>query len=344
MSIKRWLTITAICVAAASCQNPGQEPVPVDPPQEEESGEDNGDQPEEVQSYNGLVKQLRKATKGKGLDIVIMGDGYTEDLHESGRYETHMKTACEHLFSVEPMHSLADYFNVYYVGVVSETTKLEGNTALKVRGLSTGSESSDTESIIDSYGSRVEGIAVDSTVFVVILNSTKGGGWCTHASYLTQKSYAYCPRISSAPNSDDYRLALVHEAFGHGFAKMGDEYTMSGYNSRTPSKKDMQDLDYAHKHGYDLNITYSRDTLSCPWKDFLKDERYADERIGFFEGTGYFGRGSYRPTDKNLMNVTEGKDVQFSAPGRRIIYDRIIKRGEGRTPDYEEFVKFDKSL
>ena len=42
------------------------------------------------------------------------------------------------------------------------------------------------------------------------------------------------------------------------------------------------------------------------------------------------------------MNQTTGRDMQFSAPQRRIIYDRTIRRGEGRTPDYEEFVAFDK--
>ena len=31
----------------------------------------------------------------------------------------------------------------------------------------------------------------------------------------------------------------------------------------------------------------------------------------------------------------------FNAPSRRTIYNKVMERGEGRTPDLEEFIAFD---
>ena len=39
-----------------------------------------------------------------------------------------------------------------------------------------------------------------------------------------------------------------------------------------------------------------------------------------------------------MNNNTEG----FNAPSRQAIFNQVMKLGEGRTPDYEEFVAFDR--
>lgn len=339
MSIRKlFISFFSLCLfcLAVSCQKDRiEDRVPED---EDQQGEVTPPEPPAPESKDGCYASLLEATKGKGLDIVILGDGFTEEDIESGRYDAVMEGACRHLFSQEPTKSLKDYFNVWCVYVVSDDSSLSGKSGLKCNGVNPGKE---TEAIIDRYAGKVAEIVADSTVFCVIINSTKNGGWTTHASYNTQKGYAFCPMIQSTPANQYYKLALIHETIGHGFAKMGDEYVMSGYNNVSPGTKDISDLRYAHRWYYDLNITYSKDPQECPWKDFLSDERYAGENIGFFEGVGYFGRGAYRPTQTNMMNTTWGAKMEFSAPQRKIIFDRVIRRGEGRIPTYEEFVAFD---
>lgn len=301
---------------------------------------DPGGEEEQNVGYDGKVTRLLTASKGKGLDIVLMGDGFIEEDHENGTYDKAMKTALGHLFSIRPASDLKEYFNVWSVGVVSKNRNLDGNSGLFCKGVNPTDGKS--EPAVESYGAKIKSIVIDSTVFCVIINRSANGGWCSHESYKKQKAYAFCPLIPSGPQNQAYKMGLVHETIGHGFAKLADEYTMSGYASVSPSANEIDYLDYIHSCGFDLNVTYSKSEAICPWKEFLSDERYAADNIGFYEGVGYYGKGAYRPTDVNLMNRTSGALVNFSAPDRKIIYDRVIKRGEGRTPSYEEFVAFDR--
>lgn len=340
MSIKYWpLAILTVAFWACTDSKPYMPELPKVPAEESSDTIPSAGYVE----YDGLVEQLMKASVGKGLDIVLMGDGFPVELHADGTYRSVMEQACKYLFSVEPTASLKDRFNVYYVGVVSHDSNLDGTSGIYCKKTVPTYRS---EEAINTYAKNVSSLEhADSTVFCVIINTRESGGICYHQSYTTQKAYAYCPRIRpSNPTSQDYRFALVHEVIGHGFAKMSDEYVMSGYESTTPSRKERAQLIEHQKSGYDRNITFSTDTASCPWKEFLTDERYASEKIGFYEGVGYYGKGAYRSTKTNLMNVTWGKDMAFSAPDRKIIYDRIIVRSENRKPDYEEFVEFDLNL
>ena len=57
-----------------------------------------------------------------GINIVLMGDGYTDRLIADGTYDNTMNTAMEKLFTEEPYKSFRNYFNVYSVSVVSATS------------------------------------------------------------------------------------------------------------------------------------------------------------------------------------------------------------------------------
>ena len=50
----------------------------------------------------------------------MMGDGFVEmDMGRGGKYEVMMQKAMDSFFSVEPMHSLREYFDVYSVTLVA---------------------------------------------------------------------------------------------------------------------------------------------------------------------------------------------------------------------------------
>ena len=71
-------------------------------------------------SADGKVEQLNTSTQGKGIPIVLMGDGFQDRDVSDGTYAQVMNQAMENLFSEEPLHSLRDYFDVYAVTAVSK--------------------------------------------------------------------------------------------------------------------------------------------------------------------------------------------------------------------------------
>ena len=66
------------------------------------------------------VTVLQEAKVEKGVDIIIMGDGFAAEHFLDGNYDTVMRQTAEYFFSVEPYASLRDYFNVYYINAVSQ--------------------------------------------------------------------------------------------------------------------------------------------------------------------------------------------------------------------------------
>ena len=74
-------------------------------------------------SEDGKVTTLQTATTGKGVDLVILGDGFSDKQVTNGTLQKTAKAAMEDLFSVEPYKSLRDRFNVYLVSAVSKNNE-----------------------------------------------------------------------------------------------------------------------------------------------------------------------------------------------------------------------------
>ena len=58
---------------------------------------------------------LQKATKGNngGINIVLLGDGFSAKDIASGKYLKDIKQEVEYFFGIEPYKTYRDYFNVY---------------------------------------------------------------------------------------------------------------------------------------------------------------------------------------------------------------------------------------
>ena len=95
-----------------------------------------------------------------------------------------------------------------------------------------------------------------------------------------------------------------------------------------------------NSYGYGANIDWHSDPSVIKWAHFINDSRYADEKIGIYEGAHLVGKGCYRPTENSMMRYN---DCGFNAPSREAIYKRVMKLSEGDdwTYDYETFVAFD---
>ena len=292
-------------------------------------------------SADKTVRILQRATQGNGLPIVLMGDGFLDTDIVNGTYDEVMNKAMENLFTEEPLKSLQSYFNVYSVMAVSRSNKFDGyNTAFQCQmegGMSTLITGND-ENVID-YIQCVEGIDVSETLTVVVLNSPLYAGTTYFGYYsenqVTELAIAYCPIIYNLEN-DSFRQVLVHEAVGHGFTKLEDEYSYEE-NGKMPSDE-INDVKMLQSYGWAQNVDFTQDENTILWSSFLNDSRYSSEGIGIYEGACTYMSGVYRPTEDSMMNTNT---CGFNAPSRKAIYDMVMRRGENRETTYEEFADFD---
>lgn len=223
-------------------------------------------------SADKTVRVLQRATQGSGLPIVLMGDGFLDTDIANGTYDEVMNKAMENLFTEEPLKSLQSYFNVYSVTAVSRSNKFDGyNTAFQCQmegGMSTLITGND-ENVID-YIQCVEGIDVSETLAVVVLNSPSYAGTTYFGYYsenqVTELAIAYCPIIYNLEN-DSFRQVLVHEAVGHGFAKLEDEYSYEE-NGKMPSDE-INDVKMLQSYGWAQNVDFTQDenTILTCWRN-----------------------------------------------------------------------------
>ena len=73
----------------------------------------------DMTAYDGNVTQLQRHKVGKGIPIVIMGDGFVDKDIKEGKYRKATTLTLDALFSIYPMTVLRDYFDVYEVTAVS---------------------------------------------------------------------------------------------------------------------------------------------------------------------------------------------------------------------------------
>lgn len=74
---------------------------------------------------------LNKASIGKGIDVVVIGDGFfEEDLEKGGRWEEACRLFVENFFSMEPYKSFREYFNLYAIPAPAEKNLRGEITAL----------------------------------------------------------------------------------------------------------------------------------------------------------------------------------------------------------------------
>lgn len=295
-------------------------------------------------SADGTVTTLQRATKGRGIPFVLMGDGFADKDVADGTYDRTMAKVVENLFSEEPVKSLRDYFDIYSVAAVSEsaTVGMGYSTVFScVPSILTSSIDCDEEQV-DKYVKKVPQIDAESTLAIVILNSSVHNGvtylYADSKGVPLQHSIALCPVIDNL-QSETFRQVLVHEAIGHGLAKLADEY---GYedNGIIPEKQ-VEYLTAYHYYGWMQNVDTTDRTDSVCWKLFFGDSRFANEAIGVYEGGFTYATGVWRPTEESMMNSNRSP---FNAPSRKAIYDRVMLLGEGRAAStLDEFAAFDEA-
>lgn len=289
---------------------------------------------------------LQKATRGNngGINIVILGDGYDAKDISSGDYLTNIKQEVEYFFGIEPYTTYRDYFNVYTAFPLSTETGVGTVNTIRYNRFNTTYTggvglTADYDEIFN-YALNAPTVTQDNlkqTLIIIVPNSTDYGG-------ITQmwedgSAIAFCP-LSTYGYPLDSRGVIQHEAGGHGFGKLGDEYIYHNAfidfcNCLCCGHTD--EFNNAKNLGWYENLSLTGKMHEVPWSHLIFDNRYSDI-VDIFEGGFMHNRGVFRSEQNSCMN---NNIPYYSTISRESIVKRI-KRYAGETYSYEEFVANDR--
>lgn len=298
-------------------------------------------------SEDGKIDTLQQHAKGEGIPIVLMGDGFVDQELADGTYRRVMEKAMENLFTEEPVKSLREYFDVFMINAVSENNdfgmgyktafscKLAGGNSTVIKG--------DDVSVQVYVGKVLKEEKKRNSLAVVVLNTSVYAG-TTYFGYqdgngkFIEFAIAYCPVIETL-ESEHFRQVLVHEAIGHGFGKLEDEYVYPDKGNVTTLE--MQQIRTMQANGWAQNVDFTASKDTVLWASFLTDSRYQNEHLGVYEGACTYPKGAYRPSEDSMMN---SNTCAFNAPSRKSLYEKVMKIGmDTEQVLYEDFVTFDKA-
>jgi hypothetical protein len=295
---------------------------------------------------DGDVLKLNTAASGyTPLNLVILGDGYQEkDLRHGGKFERSARSAMDAFFSVEPLKSFKDRFDVYMVayesqdeGVDIESQGLRVNTYFDSywNGNSTAMWVYDSgrDKVINVVKNTL-GLSSDSkyyrTVVLVLANTDVVAGSCgypyrerySNTSTLGEPYASFAIAVLPANNSMGTRGLVRHELGGHAFGRLGDEYESKSYGN---------DLEDWHAKGFYRNVTTNKSSWN--WDSFIGRSGYSD--------VSYVWRNNYWCASQG--GIMYDNNGEFNAPSRQVIYERIIRQSEGAGAySFDKFLEYDK--
>ena len=292
-------------------------------------------------SADGTVHTVQTSAVGNGANVVLMGDAFSDRQIADGTYSNIMQKAVNALFSEEPYKSYKNYFNVYTIDAVSMTEGYGHGGQVFSTGHGGGTYVYGNDNKVFEYAQKaLTAEQMDDALIIVMMNEDAYAGTC-FMYYPDSGDYGRGPSIAYFPTSsniDTFNGLVSHEAGGHGFAKLADEYAYEDMG--TISDQEMNDTKLQEPYGWWKNIDFTSDPSIVKWNKFLIDERYANEGLGCFEGGLTYWSGVWRPTDNSIMRYNTGG---FNAPSREAIWYRIHKLAYGETwqYNYEDFVAYD---
>lgn len=289
------------------------------------------------------VITLQKATRGNGVNLVFLGDGYNNKDIANGTYLKDMKQQMEYFFGVEPYTTYRDYFNVYTAVALSQESGVGTVNTLcdnKFETTFTGGASlqCNTNDVF-KYALRMPTVNsgnLNQTLIVLTPNTTDYGG--------VTSMWADGSAIAITPKStDDYpydsRGIVQHEAGGHGFGKLGDEYIY--HNAFISSCQCFccpheEEFNAAKANGWYENLSLTGKMHEVPWSHLIFNDKYSAV-VDIYEGGFMHSRGVFRSELNSCMN---NNIPYFSTISREAIVKRI-KQYAGETYSFDEFVKND---
>lgn len=293
-----------------------------------------------------VVLQEATAACADYLNVVIVGDGYQKaDLFKGGNFERHARSACGAFFGAAPFNHFRDRFNVYMMPFESEDAgpRHEANNGHSTY-FGTYYQAADNtwvnysdegkDRVISAVKNTLGLTGADyyRTIVIMLVNTDISLGSTNYPSQTTVSGvedpgdgYASFGISILAAKVMNINSLVRHEAAGHAFGRLGDEYEVSWY---TPALVENE----RHNVGFYRNVA----TTKNYWKAFT-DAGYGSDKVMYDP----YGNNLYRSTHES--GIMWDNNGYFNAVSRHAIYERIIKQTEGYNAySWEKFLEYDK--
>lgn len=282
--------------------------------------------------------------KNNGVNLVFMGDCFDAQDIATGKYMDGINQAIEHFFAIEPYKSYRNYFNVYTVVGMSPDSGM--GTVNTIREAKFGSQYTIHAGVAPDEGITFEYACKAQTVnesnihqsLVVLVENSQDYGGITYM-WPDGSAIAVCP-MSDDAYPYDFRGLVQHEAGGHGFGKLGDEYIYHNAFIEACSClccPHIIEFNTGKSYGWYDNLSLTGDMNEVPWSHLIFHPDYSD-KVDMYEGGFYHARGVYRSERTSCMN---NNIPYFSAISRQTIVERIMKYA-GESFSQESFYAMDK--
>ena len=297
----------------------------------------------------GYVSKYYTHKVGNGFPVVIMADGYTQSDINQGDYHNAVDKAVDAMFSIEPMASLKQYFDIYEVTAVSEVSGI--TTKKRDTAFSTYHESSTSVNILGDedkikyYARKAvqnDNLYYNSLILVLVNSSRYAGVTQLFArtdvtdSIAGGMSIAYVPANCTSNGTNCFNGVLCHEAVGHGIGKLRDEY-YDDFSEPTTEKID--DFKQFQKYGVGLNVKYDTET---------ENEYIVPAKFTTSNGTYNImvGAHNFKPADIGYVLVADGgyaseKLMWYQGGGEYMTMDKLY---DGTNAKYIGFYTIKKNF
>ena len=298
---------------------------------------------------DGEAITLNTATKGPGIDIVFIGDGYDAKDIAQGTFKQNTEDGFKHFFGIEPYSTYKDYFNVY--AVVSKSDDSGIGTVNTVIDTKFGSyftqnriKAPDADKCFKWAKRADASMDLSKSLVIMLMNTSTYEG--VTMMYGDGSAIACCP-VSTDAYPYNFRGIIQHEAGGHGFGKLGDEYIYHNAFIQTcqcldgcehPKGDDDTSTSFGvyKSKGWYKNLSMTSDAKQVPWAHLIYHKNYSD-KVDMYEGGYMHTRGVYRSEATSCMN---NNIPYYSAISRQAIVERI-KAYAGEPFDFDDFVAKD---
>ena len=287
---------------------------------------------------DGDVLVNQKASVGNGVNIVFMGDCFDARDIAEGKYLKGVEEAIGHYFSIEPYKTYKEYFNIYTVFGMSADSGM--GTVNTVKDAKFGSQYSldgiaPDHATCYEYAMKAETVNENNlgqTLVVLIENTKDYGGICY--MWGDGSAIACCP-MSADAYPYDFRGIVQHEAGGHGFGKLADEYIYHNafiQSCNCPCCSHLDEFRASKKLGWYRNLSEVGDMKTVEWAHLIYHKDYSNI-VDMYEGGYFHTRGIYRSESTSCMN---NNIPYYSAISRQEMVERIMKYA-GKQFDINEF-------
>lgn len=291
----------------------------------------------DYQYGDGDWKQLKENSVGDGVNIVLMGDCFDAKDISEGKYLKAMEDAYSYFFDIEPYKTYKDYFNVYAVFGMSADSGM--GTVNTIREARFGSQYTLNEGVSPDFETTFAAAClapinddVARTLIIMIENSSDYSGLCY--MWGDGSAVAVVP-MSTDPAPYDFRGLVHHEAGGHGFGKLADEYIY--HNAFISSCSCVccghtKEVNAMKSYGFYDNISLTGSMHEVPWSHMIYDPQYSNT-VDVYEGAFFHTRGVFRSEPTSCMH---NNIPYYNAISREAMVKRI-KKYAGETYSFDEF-------